>query len=149
MAITRGDIMSLMRKAIKVGQSRTSFLKDMKAAKTTYIQREMIADWRFLKDEHEKTGALSELRRNAYPKDKHIITTKWEIGAEYMYVVKVGMQLKPDEPITTRQVSIVTDKRLSPTMIEQAVTEKWSEWTVSAPEPLVTIEPWTVYRTTI
>ena len=153
MAEIRKEVMSLMRKAILAGQSRTSFLRDMKAKGLMYPRKRMVADWTQLTDFHAKTGALTRVRRDAYPADKTIVTTDWDIAGEYMYYVKVKSQLRPDEPITEREVSIVTDEPMTPRMIEQAVVEMWAEWKERDPEryeeELVEAIPMTAIRTTI
>jgi len=143
----RKAVQSLMRTAIKAGQSRTAFLRDMKAAGTTYLGRQMIADWRLLKDYHDKTGVLTRIRKDSFPALKHIVTTDWDIGGEYMYVVKVKTRLAPDQPITERFVDIVTDEPMTPRMMEQAMIEKWVEWEYE--EIIEEIIPWTAVRTTI
>ncbi|MBA7538738.1 hypothetical protein ES705_31015 [subsurface metagenome] len=148
MSEIRKGVMSLMRKAIEVGQSRTSFLKAMKAAGTTYLGRQMIADWTQTKEFHDKAGALSKLRRNAYPSDKSIVTTDWDIAGTYMYVCKVKSRLRPEDPLIERMVNITTDTPMTGAMMEQAVVSKWvKDWEYE--EEIEEITPWTAIRTTI
>lgn len=149
MPAIRAKVMSLMRIALKAGQSRTSFLRDMKAEGMLYPRKSMLADWSQLKDFHDKEGALIKVRRDAYPTEKTIVTTDWDIDGTYMYVVKVKSRLRPGEPVTSRNVNIVTDEPLTPRMIEQAVVEKWSEWEYEPVELIEEILPWTAIRTTI
>lgn len=149
MAVNKVTVMSLMRKALKAGQSRTSFFRDMKAEGLQYPRKQMVADWTQLSDFDLKTGKLTKVRRDAYPTDKTIVTTQWAIGAEFMYVVKVKSRLRPDEALTERNVNIVTDKPMTPAMIVQAVIEKWAEWEDYTAESIEEIIPWTAIRTTI
>lgn len=149
MPTERHTVMSLMRKAVKAGQSRTSFFRDMKAEGLSYVRKTMIADWSSIKDFIAKDGALRQLRKNAYPPKKHIVTTEWDIEGEYMYKIKVLSRLRPDEPITERFVNIVTDKPMTPRMMEQAVIGKWAEWEDYTAEAIEEIVPWTAIRTTI
>jgi len=147
MAEIRKAVMSLMRTAIKAGQSRTAFLRDMKLADTTYLRRQMVADWTTLKDYHDKTGALTRVRKDAFPAVKSIVTTDWDIDGTFMYVIKVKTRIAPDEPITERFVDIVTDEPMTPRMMEQAIVEKWVKWEYE--EIIEEIVPWTAIRTTI
>ena len=153
MAEIRKEVMSLMRKAILAGQSRTSFLRDMKEKGLTYPRKRMVADWTQLTDFHAKTGALTRVRRDAYPTDKTIVTTDWDIAGEFMYYVKAKSRLSPDAPITEMEVSIVSDEPMTPRMIEQAVVEMWAEWKERDPEryeeELVEAIPITAIRTTL
>lgn len=145
----RGKVMSLMRKAIVEGKSRTAFLRDMKAQDLMYVRKRMIADWSSLTDFHVKTGALTKIGRDAYPGAKTVITTQWDIAGEFLYVVKVKSRLSPDVPVTERNVNIVSDIPLTPRMIEQAVVEKWAEWEDYTAEAIEKITPFTAIRTTI
>lgn len=147
MPAIRKAVMSLMRKAIVAGQSRTSFLRDMKAAGTTYPQKAMVADWTTLKDFHTKEGALSKLRKDVFPREASTVVTDWDMDAEYMYVIKVKTRIAPDQPITERFVDIVTDEPMTPRMMTQALVEKWVKWEYE--EIIEDIIPWTAIRTTI
>ena len=141
--------MHLMRAAVRKGQSRTSFFRDMKAQGLTYPRKVMIADWSGITEFIAKDGTLRYVRRDAYPAKKTIVTTEWDIQGEYMYKVKVRSRLRPDEPVTERFVNLVTDAPLTPRMIEQAVIKKWAEWEDYTAEALEEIIPWTAIRTTI
>lgn len=138
-----------MRGAVRRGQSRTSFLRDMKVKGLTYPRKLMLSDWGSITEQVAKDGVLRYVRKNAYPAKKSIAAVEWAIEGEYMYKVKVHTQLKPDVPIEERFVNIVTDKPLTPAMMEQAVVEKWSEWEYEPLETIVKIEPWSAFRTTI
>ena len=148
MAAIRAKVMSLMRKALKAGQSRTAFLRDMKAEGLTYPRKTMFADWAQLKDFHDKEGTLAAVGRDAYPAEKNIITTAWDIDKEFMYQVKVRSRLRPEEPITERFVNIVTAKPMTPRMMVQSLVEKWVEWEYEPFEAVEELIPWTAVRTT-
>ena len=153
MAEIRKDVMLLMRKAIKAGQSRTSFLRDMKAKGLTYPRKRMVADWTQLTDFHAKQGALTRVRRDAFPSVKSIVTTDWDIAGTYMWYVKCKTRVSPDAPITEMEVSIVSDEPMTPRMIEQAVVDMWAEWKEKDPdryeEELIEAIPMTAIRTTL
>lgn len=147
MSVIRKDVMLLMRSAIKAGKSRTAFLKDMKAAGTTYLGRQMKADWATLTEFHKKTGALSRLRKDVFPREASTVVTDWDTEGEYMYIIKVKTRLSPDAPITERFVDIVTDEPMTGEMMIQAATQKWVEWEYE--EIVEEIIPWTAVRSTI
>lgn len=153
MAEVRKEVMLLMRKAITAGQSRTSFLRDMKVEGLMYPRKRMVADWTQLTDFHKKTGALKRVRRDAFPSVKSIVTTDWDIAGTYMWYVKCKTRVSPEAPISEMEVSIVSDEPMTPRMIEQAVVDMWSEWKEIDPEryeeQLVEAIPMTAIRTTI
>jgi len=149
MAEIRSKVMSLMRTAIRKGQSRTAFLRDMKSQGLTYPRKTMLADWSGISDFIAKDGAMRSVRKDAYPADKTMVTTDWDIEGEFMYKVKVRSRLRPGEPMVERFVNIVSDAPMTPRMVEQAVVEKWSEWEDYTKETLEEIVPWTAIRTTI
>lgn len=149
MGIKRANVIALMRAAVRRGQSRTSFLADMRVKGLTYPRKLMVSDWGSITEQIAKDGILRFIRKDAYPAKKSIAAVEWAIEGEYMYKVKVHSRLKPDEPMTERFVNIVSDKLLTPAMIEQAVIEKWAEWEDYTAEAIEKIEPWSAFRTTI
>lgn len=149
MGIKRANVAVLMRGAVRRGQSRTSFFADMKVKGLTYPHKLMLADWGSITEQIAKDGMLRFVRKDAYPAKKSMAVVEWAIQGEYMYKVKVHSRLKPDEPMTERFVNLVTDKPMTPAMIEQAVAEKWSEWEDYTAEAIEKIEPWSAFRTTI
>jgi len=146
MAQVRKGVMSLMRKAITAGQSRTAFIKDMRAAKTMYLGRQMLSDWMFLKQEYQRTGALTRLRRDVRPGKASIIACDWRLSNEYQYVVKVQTRLSPEAPLGERFVRIVTDERMTSEMMEQHVIDHWRFFRSPKEEVLETATPWSVYK---
>lgn len=149
MAIKRAEVIALMRGAVRRGQSRTSFLKDIKARGLTYPRKLMLSDWGSITEQIAKDGVLRFVRRDAYPAEKSMAAVEWAIEGEYMYKVKVQTRLSPDVPIEERFVNIVTDKPMTPAMMEQAVIEKWAEWEYEPLEAIEQITPWSAFRTTI
>lgn len=149
MALKRATVIAFMRGAVRRGQSRTSFLRDMKAKGLTYSRKLMFTDWGSITQQTAKDGILRFVRKDAYPAKKSIATVGWAIEGEYMYKVKVETRLRPDVPIEERFVNIVTDTPMTPAMLEQAVVEKWSEWEYEPLETIEKITPWSAFRTTI
>lgn len=149
MDVKRSSVIMLMRAAVRRGQSRTSFLSDMAAKGLTYARKEMIVDWSSTTELIAKEGILRYVRKDAYPAKKTLATVEWDIEGEYMYKVKVHSRLRPDEPLTERFVNIVSDNPMTPTMIAEAVVEKWTEWEDYTAEAIEKITPWSAFRTTI
>jgi len=149
MAIQRAKVMQMMRAAVRQGQSRTAFLKTVRAKGLQYPQKRMYADWALTTDFIAKDGVLVHVRRDSYPAKKTIVETDYDIQGEYMFKVKVTSRLSPTDKPTERFVNIVTDKNMTPAMIEQAVVEKWSEYEDYSAETIDTITPWTAIHTNI
>lgn len=149
MAVKRSKVMLLMRAAVRRGQSRTSFLRDMKAKGLTYPRKLMLSDWGSITTEIAYDGRLRLVRKDAYPTEKTMAIVEWAFEGEYMYKVKVHTRLRPDEPIEERFVNIVTTTPMTPAMMEQAVIEKWSEWEYEPLETIEKVEAWSAFRTTI
>ncbi len=149
MGIKRANVIALMRGAVRRGQSRTSFLRDMKVKGLLYPRKAMLADWGSITETIAKEGMLRFVRKDAYPAKKSMATVEWAIEGEYMYKVKVQTRLRPDVPIEERFVNIVSDEPMTPAMIEQAVVEKWSEWEYEPLEAIEQVVPWSAFRITI
>lgn len=149
MPLKRAQVIALMRKAFRTGQSASSFLTEIKAKGLSYRRTDMLADWRSVNQLERKEGAMQYVRKGYYPSKKAIATVEWQIAKEYMYVVRVKSRLEPELPMIERKVNILSDVPMTPRMVEQAVIEKWSEWEDYTAEAIDEIIPWTAVRTTI
>ena len=149
MAVQRAKVMQMMRAAVRKGQSRTAFLKTVRAKGLQYPQKRMYTDWSHTTEFVAKEGMLIHVRRDSYPSSKTLIETDWDIDGEYMFTVKVTSRLKPTEPLKEHFVNIVTNQNMTPEMIEQTVTEKWGSFQDSGGEVLETVIPWTAIHTNI
>jgi len=149
MSLLRANVIALMRGAVRRGQSRTSFLADMKVRGLTYLRKDMLADWGSITEIIAKEGMLRYVRRDYYPAQKSMAAVEYAIEGEYMYKIKVQTRLRPDAPLEERFVNIVSDTPMTPAMMEQAVVEKWSEWEYEPLEAIEEIAPWSAFRTTI
>jgi len=149
MATTRMKALHIMRAAIRQGKSRTATLRDIRSKGLQYTNKMMLADWANITEFVAKEGTLVHVRRDAYPAEKTVVETDWDIDGEYMYQVKVTSRLSPQEKPTERFVNIVTDQPMTPAMIEQALVEKWSTYEDYSAETLETITPWTAIHTNI
>lgn len=143
MAIKRAAVIGLMRGAFRRGQSASAFLRDMRAKGLTYRRTDMLADWRSVNELERKAGAMRYVRRDYFPAAKAIAQVEWDMSDEFMYKVKVTSRLSPGEPLTERFVNIMSDRPMTPAMVEQAVTEKWAEWEDYTAEAIENLVVWT------
>jgi len=109
----------------------------------------MLADWRSVNELERKQGAMRSVRRDRFPTAKAIAQVDWDMSDEFMYKVKVQSRKFPGEPMTERFVNIMSDKPMTPGMVEQAVTEKWAEWEDYTAEALEKITVWSAVHKTI
>lgn len=149
MSIKRSQVIALMRGAYRRGQSGYSFIADMKARGLSYRRTDMLGDWRSVSKIEEKTGLMQYVRKDYYPSEAVMAAVTWKISREYMYVIKVESRLRPDEPVTKRDVNIMSDVPLTRAMVEQTVTEKWAEWEDYTAEAIEKMTVWTAVRKTI
>lgn len=143
MGIIRAEVVALMRGAYGRGQSAGSFIRDMKAKGLSYRRTDMLSDWRSESHLQQKEGLLRFVRKDYYPTKAAMASVTWKLSQEYMYTIKVKSRLRPDEPIMERMVNIMADVPMTPTMVEQALIEKWSKWEQYTAETIEEIEPWT------
>lgn len=146
MGIIRAEIVARMRGAVAEGLSATRFIKDMKAKGLSYRRGDMLADWRSVANKKAKEGLLKFVRRDRYPTAKIIATTTWNLPKEFMYIIRIKTKASPEEPIEEYEISIQTDKPMTPAMIEQQVIEERIKEEKYAGEVLLEIMPLTVQR---
>lgn len=140
-----------MRGAFRKGQSASSFISDMRAKALTYRRTDMLADWRSINELERKEGAMRFVRKDYYPTEKTMAAVEWAFkkNMEFMYKVRTESRLRPDMPIKERMVNIMSATPMTPEMVIQATTEKWSEWENYTAEALEVITPWSAVRTTL
>jgi len=143
MAVKRAAVIGLMRGAFRRGQSASAFLRDMKAKGLSYRRTDMLSDWRSVNELERKAGAMRAVRRDYFPSNKAMAQVEWDMSQEYMFKVKVQSRLSPGEPIQERFVNILSDRPMTPEMVEQAVTEKWAEWEDYTAEAIEKMVVWT------
>jgi len=149
MGVKRAAVIGLMRGAFRRGQSASAFLSDMKAKGLSYRRTDMLGDWRSVNELERKKGAMRFVRRDRFPTAKTMAAVEWELSDEYMYKVKVQSRLSPGDPIQERFVNILSDRPMTPAMVEQAVTEKWAEWEDYTAEAIEKMVVWTAVHKTI
>ncbi|GAH02111.1 unnamed protein product, partial [marine sediment metagenome] len=109
------------------GQAASKFIADMRTAGLSYRRTDMLSDWRSINELESKKDLFKYVRKDYYPTEKIVAQVEWDLDKEFMYVVNIRKRTSPDAPITERNVNIQSDTPMTPRMVEQAVTEKWSD----------------------
>ena len=146
MGVKRATVIGWMRGAFERGQSASSFFRDMRAKGLAYRDTRMYADWRTANQLKIKKGLMRFVRRDRFPGAEALAQVDYKLSDEYMYKVKVESRLSPGEPLTERFVNIMSDRKMTPAMVEQAVTEKWAEWEDYTAEAIEKMVVWTAMR---
>lgn len=146
MDINRAESIARARKSIRKGVSASKWIANMRSKGLSYNKTEMLADYRNVLHLETKKDTLKYVRKDRYPTEKHIAAVTWAISKEYMYVVQVKTQSRPDEPVLTHDINIQSDVPLTPGMIEQRVIEGRLKEEKYAGELLLEIKPWTAVR---
>lgn len=141
MAIDRAIAIVKMRGAFRTGLSAAAFIRQMKDEGLSYRRTDMLSDWRSVNELETKAEAFKYVRKDYYPTEKSIAQVEWELSKEFMYKVRVESRLRPDQPISSRFVNIMSDTPMTPRMVEQAVVDKWVEWEKYKPEIIEVITP--------
>lgn len=149
MGLKRATVIAKMRGAFRSGQSASAFVQDMKSEGLSYRRTDMLSDWRTINELERKAGAMRSVRRDYFPTSKSIAQVEWSMSAEWMYKVKVFSQLSPGETMQERFVNILSDRPMTPAMVEQAVIEKWAEWEDYTAETIARMIVWTAIRRVI
>ena len=149
MSIIRAEVIQRIRKAFRAGQSQTSFIREMREKGLSYRKTTMISDWHAETGQAKVEGLLRFVRKDYYPAKTAIADKPYKLSKEFMYKVKVESRLKPDAPMTERFVNLMSDVPMTPAMIEQAITEKWSEYEDYTAEAIEKIIPFTAIHRTL
>jgi len=149
MGVKRAAVIGLMRGAFRRGESAGAFIRAMRAKGLGYRHTDMRADWRSVNELERKKGLMRFVRRDYFPTVKAMADVDWALSEEFMYKVKVESRLRPEDPLTERFVNIMSDTPLTPSMVEQAVTEKWAEWEDYTAEAIDKMVVWTAVHRTI
>ena len=144
--LRRATAILKMPKAIERGLTASAFLKELQAEGIGYRKTRFLADWRSVAGIEAKKDVAKYVRRDRRPSIKAIADVEWELSREYMYKVKVMVQISPDEPLKERFVNIMHDNILTPAQIEAQVYEKWGEWERYAGEEIKQLQVTGVYH---
>lgn len=115
--LTRGQKRSAAelhaRKAFRSGQTAATWIKDMKRAGFSYRRTDMLSNWRDINNLERTKNALQFVRRDYYPSAKTMAFVSRKLSHEFMYVLKVQSRLEPGQPITERNINIMSDALLT------------------------------------
>jgi len=142
----KSEFIARARLAIDRGVSRAAFLRRARAENFSVRRTIMLSEWRNLTGLEAKKDLLKYVRKDYYPSPKVIANVSWKLSKEFMYVAKVKSRLQPDQPLTERNVNIVSDVPMTPRMVEQAIVEQWAEWEKYMKETIEKITPFTAVR---
>lgn len=146
MGIIRAEVIARARGYVREGVSAGRWIRDMRELGLTYRRTDMLADYRNVLHIETKKDALKYVRKDRYPTEKVMASVTWALSKEFMYVVKVRSVLKLGEPVTERNINILSDVPMTPTMVEAEVEERWGEWEKYAAELIVGLQAWTAVR---
>lgn len=146
MSQVRSEVIARMRPAFRKGVSASTFIASMKAAGLSYRRTDMLADWRE-SNKIEKVEGLARFVRKGYVPSERVAELEiFAVSKEYMYKVKTESRLRPDAPIISRFVNILSDSPMTVEQIEQQVAERWGEWEKYKAEELVSLQTWSAFR---
>lgn len=146
MGLKRAQVIGLMRGAFRRGQSASSFIWDMRQRGLGYRYTTMLGDWSSVNQLERKENLLQYVRKDRVPTQKIFASVTWQISHEFMYVIKVRVRLKPDEPITERKINIMADEPLTPARLEELAWEMLAERYGEIVSQVEQIIPWTAVQ---
>lgn len=146
MGLTRAESISRARGYIRKGVSVSRWIREMRAKGLGYRNTTMLSDYRTVFQLETKADLMKYVRKDRYPTEKVVAAVEWNISKEYMYVVKVKSRLRPGEPVTSRNVNIVSDVAMTPGMVEAEVLERWQQWEEYGAEEITELYPWAAVR---
>ena len=146
MGILRAEQILRMRGAFRAGVSASTFLRTEREAGRGRRRTDMLADWRSVNELETKKELLRYVRKDRYPTEKTVAAVSWALSKEYMYVVRVKTQLRPDEPVLEHNVNIQSDVPMTPAMIEAMVAEERAKEEKYFGEILLEALAWTAVR---
>jgi hypothetical protein len=109
-----------MRRAIKRGQSTSSFIAEMRTKGIELYRRsDMYADWRELASIIKAESALERIRTGRIPIDRMAELKVWNMSQEYMYKVRCDAITPEREKLEPTYVNIMSDKPMTVEEIER------------------------------
>lgn len=136
LGLRRAIAIKLIPKAFKSGLSASSFINQLRLKGLTYRRTNMLSDWRTVNSIEAKKDAYKYIRKDRLPSPRFMSDVEWEYSKEYIYKVKTWSRIHPDEPLTERMVTLVSDDALTAREVEEQIATKWSAWERYVPEKL-------------
>jgi len=146
MSIKRAAAIPLMRRAIDKGQSRVSFLRELRTKGLTYRKTTMLGDWRTYAEIETKRDLYKYVRKDRLPSERVMAKVSWELPKEYMYYVKTRRQIAPEEPIIEQVKAVHYDLPLTPIEVEELAWKEIREQSPKLIEQVVSITAWEMYK---
>lgn len=148
MALERARAILEARKYIREGVSASAWIREMREAGISYRRTDMLADYRQTLELEKKEGLARFVRKGYIPSERSAELKEWAMSKEYMYKVQTESRLRPDEPVTTRFVNIMSDTPLTIEEIESQVESSWQQWERYSAEEITGLQVWSaVHRT--
>lgn len=120
MSIKRAAGIVKMRAAVAKGQSRASFLRELRLAGETYRKTTMLADWRNVANLKAKKGLVRFVRKDYRPARTAMAEVDWDLSKPYMYKVKLQSRDPTRDPPEGRFINVMHDIPLTPAEVEAA-----------------------------
>jgi len=134
--------------AIARGLSAEGFIRELKSVGASYRRTLMLSDWRSVSNIKVKEGLLRYVRKDRLPATKAIADVEWNFSQEYMYVANTWSRIRPDEPLISRRVNLMSDVALTPAEIEEQIYFRWTEgvWEKYIAEKLERVQVFSAYH---
>ena len=145
LGLRRAIAIKLMPKAFKAGQTASSFRQVLRGKGLSYRWTDILKDWRTTNQIEAKKDVLKYIRKDRLPSPRLMIEEPWKYSKEFVYKADTWSRTRPDEPLTERIVTLLSDKPLTSREIEEQIATKWAGWKYK-PEKLERVTATTVYR---
>jgi len=146
LGLRRAIAIQMMPKAFKAGMSVSSFRQVLRGKGLQYRWQTILGDWRTTNEIERKKDALKYIRKDRLPSPQAMVETTWRYPQEYIYKANTWSRIHPGDPMTERQVMIMSDKPLTPRQVEEQIAAKWVEWERYVPEKVERIQVTTGYH---
>lgn len=124
MVVERTGIEARIKSAISKGWSASKWIAEEKSVGMSYRRTDMLADWRDIGEYKKKEGLARYVRKGYVPSERAAEVHVWAMSKEYMYKVRCETVLRPDLPVVTRFVNIMSDSPMTVGAIEREVWER-------------------------
>lgn len=124
MAIERAIWPHKMKQALAEGLSFSRFYNEAAGEPWRGRKTDMLAEWRDVGELKKKEGLARYVRKGYVPSERAAEVHVWAMSKEYMYKVRCETVLRPDMPVVTRFVNIMSDSPMTVGAIEREIWER-------------------------
>lgn len=142
----RTQVILRAKLAFKKGVSASKFIENMRVRGLSYRRTDMLADFRSVNELEVKADRLKYVRKDRVPTAAVIAQVDWELSREFMFKVKIRSRIAPGEPITERFVNIMSDRPLTPGIVEGLVWSLIGEQSPKLASQVISVTPWTAIQ---